>query len=228
MTFACLVNSSNVCIDFLKKRQYYKVILFFSIFIFSGPFFCCLIPFCCDRCKDVKHKCPICKNGIGIYRRLWLSINAFLDFLNIVLFQMHNKLHLRICFADFDSVIFSCLCRLRIIFFQENALYTIIRSFTSICSANAAGYDLFGGCIHKADCYDANKGMVPDQINPPALPRLFVTRFYWPNLLIFLILSSIFGMLWVHTLQVQWNLAWHVWPKNMCLFNNWLRLKWVK
>ncbi|CDS37404.1 lipopolysaccharide induced tumor necrosis [Echinococcus multilocularis] len=40
------------------------------IFVLGGPFFCCLIPFCCPPCKDVEHKCSDCHRVLGIYRRL--------------------------------------------------------------------------------------------------------------------------------------------------------------
>lgn len=31
---------------------------------------CCLIPFCCDPCKDVEHRCPQCNHQLGTYERL--------------------------------------------------------------------------------------------------------------------------------------------------------------
>ncbi|KAJ8253686.1 hypothetical protein COCON_G00202980 [Conger conger] len=38
---------------------------------FFGCFYgCCLIPFCADSLKDVKHFCPNCSNYLGVYRRL--------------------------------------------------------------------------------------------------------------------------------------------------------------
>uniref|UniRef100_A0A5K3ERC1 LITAF domain-containing protein n=1 Tax=Mesocestoides corti TaxID=53468 RepID=A0A5K3ERC1_MESCO len=40
------------------------------IFFLGGPFLCCLIPFCCRPCKDVKHQCPDCRRVLGVYKRL--------------------------------------------------------------------------------------------------------------------------------------------------------------
>lgn len=35
---------------------------------------CCLIPFCCNSCRNVDHKCPNCKRKIGHYTRMcWES-----------------------------------------------------------------------------------------------------------------------------------------------------------
>ncbi|GFO43730.1 hypothetical protein PoB_007023500 [Plakobranchus ocellatus] len=31
---------------------------------------CCLIPFCLDATKDVEHKCPNCKNVVGMFRHI--------------------------------------------------------------------------------------------------------------------------------------------------------------
>ncbi|XP_053205160.1 lipopolysaccharide-induced tumor necrosis factor-alpha factor homolog isoform X2 [Panonychus citri] len=31
---------------------------------------CCLIPFCCNSCRNVDHKCPNCKRKIGHYTRM--------------------------------------------------------------------------------------------------------------------------------------------------------------
>ncbi|VUZ57074.1 unnamed protein product [Hymenolepis diminuta] len=39
-------------------------------FILGGFMFCCLIPFCCKACQDVKHVCPQCGTTLGLYKRL--------------------------------------------------------------------------------------------------------------------------------------------------------------
>ncbi|KAL6482492.1 hypothetical protein MHYP_G00105720 [Metynnis hypsauchen] len=46
-------------------------------YLFCGGLFfcgcalgCCLIPFCVDRLRDVKHTCPNCKALLGVYKRL--------------------------------------------------------------------------------------------------------------------------------------------------------------
>lgn len=31
---------------------------------------CCCLPFCCRRCKDIKHYCPECNSLIAIYKRI--------------------------------------------------------------------------------------------------------------------------------------------------------------
>ncbi|CAL8105373.1 unnamed protein product [Calicophoron daubneyi] len=41
-----------------------------AITILTGPFGCCLIPFCIDGCKDVGHYCPVCDARIGSFRRI--------------------------------------------------------------------------------------------------------------------------------------------------------------
>ncbi|VDL63326.1 unnamed protein product [Hymenolepis diminuta] len=41
-----------------------------TLFYFSGFMFCCLIPFCCKACQDVKHVCPQCGTTLGLYKRL--------------------------------------------------------------------------------------------------------------------------------------------------------------
>ncbi|KAH8867087.1 Lipopolysaccharide-induced tumor necrosis factor-alpha factor like [Schistosoma japonicum] len=41
----------------------------FGIFLVGGIFGCCLIPFCCDSCKDADHYCPLCNHYLGLYRR---------------------------------------------------------------------------------------------------------------------------------------------------------------
>ncbi|CAH8657482.1 unnamed protein product [Schistosoma margrebowiei] len=41
----------------------------FGIFLVGGIFGCCLIPFCCDSCKDADHRCPVCNRDLGLYRR---------------------------------------------------------------------------------------------------------------------------------------------------------------
>ncbi|BHF68953.1 hypothetical protein SprV_0301199400 [Sparganum proliferum] len=40
------------------------------IFVCGGPIFCCLIPFCCPPCQDVRHICPNCHLTMGVFRRL--------------------------------------------------------------------------------------------------------------------------------------------------------------
>ncbi|BHF67616.1 hypothetical protein SprV_0301064300 [Sparganum proliferum] len=40
------------------------------IFIFGGPCFCCLIPFCVDSCKDAIHSCPQCGRYLGMSKQL--------------------------------------------------------------------------------------------------------------------------------------------------------------
>uniref|UniRef100_A0AAR2JE06 LITAF domain-containing protein n=1 Tax=Pygocentrus nattereri TaxID=42514 RepID=A0AAR2JE06_PYGNA len=46
-------------------------------YLFCGGLFfcgcalgCCLIPFCVDRLRDVKHTCSNCKALLGVYKRL--------------------------------------------------------------------------------------------------------------------------------------------------------------
>jgi lipopolysaccharide-induced tumor necrosis factor-alpha factor len=42
----------------------------FVIAIVGCFYGCCLIPFCCDPCKDVEHRCPQCNRHLGTYERL--------------------------------------------------------------------------------------------------------------------------------------------------------------
>jgi lipopolysaccharide-induced tumor necrosis factor-alpha factor len=39
------------------------------ILVIGCWFFCCLIPFCIDSCKDVVHTCPNCRRQISYYKR---------------------------------------------------------------------------------------------------------------------------------------------------------------
>ncbi|CAH8602177.1 unnamed protein product [Dicrocoelium dendriticum] len=39
------------------------------ISVFGGIFGCCLIPFCCDSCKDATHSCPRCGSIITTVKR---------------------------------------------------------------------------------------------------------------------------------------------------------------
>ncbi|XP_062868543.1 lipopolysaccharide-induced tumor necrosis factor-alpha factor homolog [Trichomycterus rosablanca] len=41
-----------------------------GIFIFGCFYGCCLIPFCVDSLKDVRHICPNCNHTMGMFKRL--------------------------------------------------------------------------------------------------------------------------------------------------------------
>lgn len=41
-----------------------------GVALMGGWLGCCLIPFCIDALKDVLHKCPNCKQQVGVYRRM--------------------------------------------------------------------------------------------------------------------------------------------------------------
>ncbi|VDO01233.1 unnamed protein product [Rodentolepis nana] len=40
------------------------------IFFLGGPLLCCLIPFCCRKCKNIEHQCPNCGYELGLYKRI--------------------------------------------------------------------------------------------------------------------------------------------------------------
>ncbi|VDL20005.1 unnamed protein product [Hymenolepis diminuta] len=40
------------------------------IFFLGGPLLCCLIPFCCRKCKNIEHKCPNCGAELGLFKRI--------------------------------------------------------------------------------------------------------------------------------------------------------------
>ncbi|KAG5280141.1 hypothetical protein AALO_G00085430 [Alosa alosa] len=42
----------------------------FSLSLVGCIYGCCLIPFCVDGMKDVKHMCPNCNSLLGVYKRL--------------------------------------------------------------------------------------------------------------------------------------------------------------
>ncbi|CAH8575370.1 unnamed protein product [Schistosoma turkestanicum] len=62
------------CGEEITTRTVYKPGLLtwvgcFGIFFVGGILGCCLIPFCCDSCKDADHYCPVCNHYLGLYRR---------------------------------------------------------------------------------------------------------------------------------------------------------------
>ncbi|KAJ8386176.1 hypothetical protein AAFF_G00176000 [Aldrovandia affinis] len=64
-----------VCAQFVVTRMDYSAGMLAWLSCVALSFFgciygCCLIPFCVDGLKDVKHTCPNCNNILGIYKRL--------------------------------------------------------------------------------------------------------------------------------------------------------------
>ncbi len=42
----------------------------FGISLIGCVFGCCLVPFCCNKLRDVKHHCPSCEALLAIHKRL--------------------------------------------------------------------------------------------------------------------------------------------------------------
>ncbi|KAJ8344672.1 hypothetical protein SKAU_G00288650 [Synaphobranchus kaupii] len=64
-----------VCTQFVLTRTEHKSgtmtwLSCLALSFFGCIYGCCLIPFCADGLKDVKHYCPNCNNFLGIYKRL--------------------------------------------------------------------------------------------------------------------------------------------------------------
>ena len=47
----------------------YFWIMFALLFFFGWYIGLCLIPLCCQNCKDAEHSCPACNNRLGYYKR---------------------------------------------------------------------------------------------------------------------------------------------------------------
>ncbi|XP_035253771.1 lipopolysaccharide-induced tumor necrosis factor-alpha factor homolog [Anguilla anguilla] len=63
------------CAQFVLSRMEYHSgtmtwLSCLALSFFGCIYGCCLIPFCADSLKDVKHCCPNCHNVLGVYRRL--------------------------------------------------------------------------------------------------------------------------------------------------------------
>jgi len=41
------------------------------LYTFGCELGCCLIPFCCNQCKDTVHKCGSCGAILGVKRMIW-------------------------------------------------------------------------------------------------------------------------------------------------------------
>ncbi|XP_042281033.1 lipopolysaccharide-induced tumor necrosis factor-alpha factor homolog [Thunnus maccoyii] len=58
----------------LSKMEYSNGLLSYlscvGLFLCGCALGCCLIPFCVDHLRDIKHICPTCKTVLGAHKRL--------------------------------------------------------------------------------------------------------------------------------------------------------------